>query len=111
ASPASAHATLVSSDPPAGAVLTNSPQQITLQFSEDLDPTFTQVELWDASGDVIVQGPGEIPPGQTRTLILTTGTLPNGTYSAVWRARSLIDGHVTTGNVGFSIGEGSLQAS
>jgi len=111
ASPASAHATLVSSDPPAGAVLTNSPQQVILQFSEDLDPTFSRVELWNTNGDVVVPGPGEIPPGQTRTLILTTGMLPNGTYSAVWRARSLIDGHVTAGNVGFSVGEGSPQAS
>jgi copper transport protein len=32
-------------------------------------------------------------------------------YSAVWRVRSAVDGHVTSGSVGFSVGEASPLAS
>lgn len=111
AGPAKAHANLVSSVPEAGAVLAQSPQEIILEFSEDLDPALTRVQLLDASGQVMIPGPGVIDPSAPRVLRLKIDALPEGTYSAVWWARSAVDGHTTNGSVGFSLGETSPPAS
>jgi copper transport protein len=88
-----------------------SPPEIVLEFSEELDPAFTRVELLDANGQVVVPGPGVIDPSGPRMLRLKIDALPGGVYSAVWRARSAVDGHITSSSVGFSIGEGSPPAS
>jgi copper transport protein len=110
-SPVKAHANVVRSIPAAGAVLDQSPTAIILEFSEDLDPGFTRVELFDESGGLVSAGPGTIDPQAPRVLRLEIHPLPQGTYSAVWRARSAADGHVTEGSVGFSIGASSPPAS
>src|SRR5437879_12762333 len=59
ADPASAHANLVRSDPPANAVLDVSPTQIRLWFSEAPEPGFSQVQLLDRAGQQI-QGIGTL---------------------------------------------------
>lgn len=105
-----AHANLVRSVPAAGATLAQQPAAVALEFSEDLDPNFSTVALFDANGQVVVEGPGTIDPAAPRILRLALTSLPEGGYSAVWRVRSAVDGHVTTGSVGFSFGAASLPA-
>ncbi|HEY7506576.1 MAG TPA: CopD family protein, partial [Nitrososphaera sp.] len=111
AKPVSAHANLIRSVPEAGAVLIQSPPEIILEFSEDLDLAVTRLELFDANGQAMNPGPGVIEPGLPRVLRLKINALSDGVYSAVWRARSAVDGHITNGSVGFSIGEASPPAS
>ena len=106
---AKAHASLVASVPVAGEVLREAPAEIMLEYSEELDSASSQVQLFDAGGQV--EGPGAVDPAEPRVLRLQTGSLPDGVYSAVWRVRSAVDGHVTSGSVGFSIGEASPPAS
>ena len=101
---AGAHANIVSSDPPAGASLAGSPAAVTLRYSEDLDPSYTSVKLLDSTGGVVVPGPGKIYPAAPRTLSLPLPPLPTGAYSAVWRARSATDGHLTQGTLAFTVG-------
>ena len=79
-----AHANLVSSDPADGAGLTNSPPLITLQFSENLDASFSSVNLLDSKGQVIVPGPGTISLSSPRTMTLKLPPLPDGVYSRGW---------------------------
>jgi copper transport protein len=109
--PVQAHANLVRSDPEAGAVLTQAPREITLEFSEVLDPSLTRVELDDVSNQVVVKGPGEVDVSNPRLLRLSLPALPDGTYTANWKARSAVDGHITYGAVGFSVGASSPPAS
>jgi copper transport protein len=107
-----AHASLLRSEPAQGSVLAAPPEEIVLEFTEALDPGFTTVELRDINSAVVVPGPGKIDADNDLILRLAIPTdLPDGTYVAVWRARSLVDGHVTVGSVGFSIGEFSERAS
>jgi copper transport protein len=106
-----AHANLVSSIPQAGAVLLQAPQEITLEFSENLDASFTNIELYDINNQVVVNGPGEIDPSKPTVWHLSLPAIPDGTYSANWKARSAVDGHVTFGTVGFSVGKASPPAS
>ncbi len=107
----SAHANLIRSEPSTGTVLERAPEVVVLEYSEALDPALTAVKLLDASSHVVAAGPGVIDPAEPQVLRLRLPPLPEGTYSAVWKARSLIDGHVTNGSVGFSVGVSSPPAS
>ena len=108
---AEAHAGLVKSLPAAGARLLDRPQAVVLEYNEDLDPEATRVELRDSSGRVVVAGPGTADRASRRILRLEIGGLVDGAYAAVWRARSAVDGHVTEGWVGFSVGASAGPAS
>jgi methionine-rich copper-binding protein CopC len=56
ARPVSAHATLLRSDPAAGAQLDQSPPSLMLEFSEELDPAFSQAQLFDSQNRLIEPG-------------------------------------------------------
>lgn len=108
---ARAHANLVQSQPAVGASLTESPPAVTLAFSEALDAGATAVELRDGQSQLVVAGPGMIDPDDPRQLRLPLPPLPDGTYSAIWQARSAVDGHITTGTVAFTVGVGETAVS
>jgi copper transport protein len=103
-SDAAAHANIVSSVPAPGATVATAPPELVLEFSEPLDPGFTQVRLLDSRGATVAPGPGAIDTARPTMLRLTLGPLPQGVYTAIWRARSAVDGHVTEGNVPFGVG-------
>jgi copper transport protein len=102
--PAAAHANLVRSTPAAGALLDTSPTSMLLEFSEELDPNFSQAQLFDSKNQLIEPGPGEIDPAAPRTLRLILPDLPKDSYTAIWRVRSAADGHITQGSVPFGVG-------
>jgi len=106
-----AHAALVRAQPAAGSVLAESPPAVVLDFSEELDARATAVELLDGQSQLVVDGPGVIDPADSRRWQLTLPPLAEGTYSAVWQARSAVDGHVTRGTVAFSVGTNALPPS
>jgi copper transport protein len=106
-----AHANLVKSDPASGSVLVQPPQAVVLEFSENIDPGFSTVQLLDAQSSIVVRGPGTVDPAQPRLLHLSLPVLPDGVYSAAWKVRSAADGHVTQGIVSFSVGVTSPLAS
>jgi putative copper export protein/methionine-rich copper-binding protein CopC/mono/diheme cytochrome c family protein len=108
---ARAHANLEGSNPENGAVLDSAPGEVWLDFSEDLDPQFTNARLLEVNYRVVLGGPGEIDPTNPRRWHLSLPTLPDGVYTVQWKARSEVDGHVTYGSVGFSIGLASPPAS
>jgi methionine-rich copper-binding protein CopC len=101
---AEAHASLVRSEPPAGVSLATAPQAVVLEFSEDLDPSFSAVQLLNGSSQVVNPGPGMIDPTAPRVLRLALAVLPQDSYTAVWKARSAADGHITRGSVPFGVG-------
>ncbi|MFN8590983.1 MAG: copper resistance protein CopC [Thermomicrobiales bacterium] len=101
----SAHATLVRSEPAAGATLSAAPETIRLWFSEPLEHTFTRAELLDSSGSPVAGVVTTIPPDHSRELVLALpGTLPPGQYTVAWRTLSAADGHTLQGYFGFGIG-------
>ncbi len=102
--PAAAHANLVRSDPPAGAVLQAAPKEVVLEFSEELDPSFSRVQLFDSKSQVVNPGPGVVDAADPRIMRLALQELPKGSYAAIWRARSAVDGHITEGSLPFGVG-------
>ena len=101
---AEAHATLVRSEPAAGALLTTAPKEVVLEFSERLDPSFSAVRLLDSKNQVVNAGPGLIDLVVPRVLRLALTALPKDSYTAVWKVRSADDGHVTEGTLPFGVG-------
>jgi copper transport protein len=104
--PASAHAFLVTSDPVAGAILPDQPDEIRLTFSERLEPDATSAALFDHLGAEIGGSSYRIENEVDLILTLPPG-LPNGTYSVVYRNLSRDDGHPARGHLPFTIGTGA----
>ena len=98
AMPASAHATLVSSDPAAGTVLTSAPAQVSLVFSDELNPALVTVTLTGSDG---AQRELAAPQVDGTTL---TQPLPAVSGDAVVAYRIVsADGHPVQGTVDFTV--------
>ncbi|KRB76178.1 copper resistance protein CopC [Nocardioides sp. Root190] len=104
-SPAQAHATLVSSDPAQGAVLTEAPDSLRFTFSEHVSLVPDGVRIFDAEGEELDAD----PTARGSELEVDLGDdLGTGTLVVVWRVVSE-DGHPISGSLAFSIGAPSAQ--
>jgi copper transport protein len=107
AGPASAHASLVSSDPPAGAHLDGAPTAVRLTFSEHVSLIRNAIRLLD--GPTTVTGLGTpISAGSTVTVPINR-SLADGDYLLVYRVVSA-DTHVVGGSIPFRVGAGGPAA-
>src|SRR6266487_2415677 len=104
AMPALAHANLIRSAPAAGAVLETAPPSIELEFSEELDPSFSRVQLFNSQNQLIEPGPGEVAAASPKVMRLIIPDLAKDSYTAIWRVRSAADGHITEGSIPFGVG-------
>ncbi|MGW3045065.1 copper resistance CopC/CopD family protein [Kitasatospora sp. NPDC001159] len=104
AGPASAHATLESTDPRQNSVVATAPQAVTLTFSETVSLSGDSVRVLDPAGKAVDTGNPAHADGQGNTarVALNSG-LANGTYTVAWRAVSE-DSHPVGGAFTFSIG-------
>lgn len=99
---ASAHASLVRSDPLDGQVVATSPRDVTLTFSEPIETALGAIRIFDSdarrvdAGGTVRQAPNV---GSSRV----TGTLARGTYTVSWRVGSA-DGHPIGGAFVFHVG-------
>jgi copper transport protein len=102
--PVFAHATLLRSIPEANASLQISPAQVELFLSEDLDPTFSSVTVFDSTGGQVDNNDSRVDPNDPTHLTVSMRSLPDGVYTVSWKALSAIDGHLTTGAFPFAVG-------
>ncbi|MDQ8705874.1 copper resistance protein CopC [Streptomyces sp. LHD-70] len=105
ASPASAHAALTGSDPKQGAVVQQAPEEVTLQFSEQVAMSDDSIRVLDPKGKRV--DTGELQDLCSGSVVkygvpLHSG-LPEGTFTVAWRAVSA-DSHPISGAFSFSIG-------
>lgn len=100
ATPAFPHALLQHADPGAGAALKQAPAQLSLSFSERLEPSFSTVSVTDAAGHDMAANPAKIS-GAGMTVALKP--LSPGSYRVSWHAVS-VDTHRTEGNYSFTVG-------
>ncbi|GAA4695691.1 copper resistance protein CopC [Nocardioides nanhaiensis] len=99
AGPASAHATLIGTDPAEGEVLPTAPEQVTFTFDEAVSLTSDAVAMFDAAGESVeveASGSGE-------ELVAVLPDLEDGTYVVTYRVVSA-DGHPIAGSLSFSVG-------
>ena len=105
AAPASAHATLESSDPAPDAVLDEAPAQVVLRFSESVRAGDDALRVFNADGDRVDEGDLSRPQGND-TLALALPDVGDGSYVATWRVVSA-DSHPISGAFTFRVGQGS----
>lgn len=108
ASPAGAHADLVTSDPPSGTTLQRAPSVVRLTFSEPVDPAFTRVAVRGTSG--FTKAPTSIVAEQGRTLVISLPSLASGPY-AITYTTTTTDGHTASGDVLIGVGKGAQLRS
>lgn len=101
---ADAHALLRRADPENGATLQQSPEALTLTFTEEPEPAFSSVRVLNAAGQPVSQGAPRSVAGSPDSLRLPLRALPTGVYTVNWRTVSRIDGHVTGGVLAFGVG-------
>lgn len=101
AAPASAHATLLSTDPKNDAVLAKAPAAVTLTFDEAVVVWPTSISIFDPAGERLEVGVKGIDKRAVATLPANLG---QGTYTVTWRVISA-DDHPVSGGFAFTIGQ------
>jgi copper transport protein len=101
--PVYAHANLIRSDPAANSILPTSPHQVTLYFTEQLEPKLSGAAVYDSNGKEVDTG-YSVSPTDATILIVTLPALPSGVYTVSWHAISAVDGHHTSGSFSFGVG-------
>jgi copper resistance protein C len=102
--PVFAHAKLNGSTPAADAKLASPPAEVTLDFSEEIEPNFSAIEVVDAKGARVDKDDVHTAPDNAKRLLVSVNALVPGTYTVTWRVTST-DTHKSKGSFGFSVGK------
>jgi methionine-rich copper-binding protein CopC len=98
---AHAHAMLASASPPVGGSIGAAPRQVTLSFTQGLEPAFSSVQVTDSKGARVDAGKAQVS-GSTMSVGLKA--LSPGTYKVHWHVLS-VDTHKTEGSFSFHVGQ------
>jgi len=97
---AQAHAHLDHANPPVDGTVATAPQEVTLFYTQNLEPAFSTVEVTDSSGARVDAGKAEV---SGNTMRVGLKSLPPGSYKVHWHALS-VDTHTTEGTFTFHVG-------
>lgn len=103
---ASAHAEFTGADPADGSIVATAPEQVTLQFTEDVSVQPDGVRVLDDQGERVDRSEATAS-GDAVTVPL--GDLHDGSYLVAWRVVSA-DGHPVHAAFTFSVGSESTLA-
>jgi methionine-rich copper-binding protein CopC len=98
---ASAHAFLDHAQPRVGNKVAEPPREVTLWFTQKLEPAFSTITVTNAAGDRVDTGKTRVNGTQMSVTLRPGGT---GTYHVTWRVLS-VDTHTTDGNFTFQVGQ------
>lgn len=97
-----AHAFLDHAEPKVGGAVTNSPAELKLWFTQNLEPAFSSVEVHDPHGRQMDKKDAHLDDKDKSLLLLSLPQLPPGTYTVTWHAVS-VDTHKTQGHFAFTV--------
>jgi copper resistance protein C len=97
-----AHAFLKRAEPSVGSTAQTSPTEVQIWFTENLEPSFSTVQVFDASGRQVDKRDVHLDRSNRSLLQVSVPQLAAGTYKVVWRVVS-VDTHVTKGSFTFRI--------
>jgi len=98
-----AHADLASATPAAGASVTTAPTEISITFTEEVEPKFSSIEVLDASGKRFDDGKAQTAADNGKLLSVGLKPLAPGIYKVIWSATSSDDSHKTKGSYEFTV--------
>jgi copper transport protein len=97
------HASLLATQPAASGVLSRPPTQVSLTFSERIEPRFAVISVTDAQGNQEMVGSPARAPDDENAIFIKLRQLPQGWYLVWWRVISA-DGHPVRGAFTFAVG-------
>jgi hypothetical protein len=97
----SAHATLDHAEPRVGNKVASPPHQLTLWFTQKLEPAFSSVTVTNANGERVDSGKPRVSGNQMSVSLRPGGS---GTYHVNWKVLS-VDTHTTGGSFTFEVGQ------
>ena len=99
-SSASAHAFLDHAEPRVGSTVPAAPREVVLFFSQNIEGSFSSIEVSDANGARVDQGKARV---SGTTMRVGVKQLAPGDYKVRWHVLS-VDTHKTEGNFTFHVG-------
>jgi hypothetical protein len=97
-----AHVALDHASPRVGSTVNSAPQDVVLWFTENIEPTFSTIEVRNEQGAAMQAGKATAGADRTQ-LRVPLKALPPGTYKVIWRVLS-VDTHRTQGDFSFRVG-------
>lgn len=97
--PASAHAGLEAAAPADGAQLSTAPEEVTLTFTEPLNPEFVQLAVLGPDGAPVTRGAARVDGPVVRQPVTSTA---DGAHTVAYRVVST-DGHPVSGQLSFTV--------
>ncbi len=98
---AQAHAFLDHAEPRVGNKVASPPHEVTLWFSQKLEPAFSSVTVTNAAGERVDSGKARVSGNQMSVSLRPGGA---GAYHVNWRVLS-VDTHTTNGSFTFQVGQ------
>jgi copper resistance protein C len=98
---AAAHAFLDRAEPRVGNKVATPPREVTLWFTQKLEPAFSTITVTNAAGQRVDTGKTRVSGSQMSVSLRPGGT---GTYHVTWRVLS-VDTHTTDGSFSFQVGQ------
>lgn len=98
---ARAHAFLDHATPAVESTVATPPQEISLSFTQNLEPSFSTVQVTGPDGARVDAGKAQISGNTMRVGLKAAGP---GTYHVHWHALS-VDTHTTQGSFTFHVGQ------
>ena len=102
APPALAHAFLRGASPAVGSRVRSAPAEVTIRFTEGVEPDFSTVAVTGAAGTRVDSGRVHLGPGGSTSLVAPLKPLKPGVYTVEWHATST-DTHKTSGRFTFTV--------
>lgn len=100
--PAFAHAHLRSATPAANSTVSAAPSEVSIAYSEGIEPRFSTIEVQDAAGKRVDKNDAHGAPKDNKVLSVALPSLPPGTYKVIWHATA-VDTHKSEGTFSFTI--------
>lgn len=97
-----AHAFLDHADPRVGSAVKVAPAEVSLWFSEEIEPAFSSLKVLDAAGQRVDKGDAHVDVAEHDVLRVSLQRLGAGAYTVEWRVVS-VDTHVTEGKFAFQV--------
>jgi methionine-rich copper-binding protein CopC len=102
-----AHAFLTRASPAVGGTVRAMPAEVTLRFTENVEPDFCTVQVTAPGGERIDTGAVRVDAAEPAVLHVplkapSPGAAGAGAYKVAWRAVS-VDTHVTHGDFSFTV--------
>jgi periplasmic copper chaperone A len=96
-----AHAHLRTASPPPDGTTSSRPTEVSITFSEGVEPKFSTIHVTDAAGNRFDEGSPRVA-GDNKQLMVALKPLSPGAYTVTWHATS-VDTHQTDGTYRFTV--------